>query len=499
MTQDWDFDRDLAKWTNRQLEAVYATEAHSYVLYGGAGGGGKSYFLRWWCLRQLLTRWGATGIPGLRVGLFSSDYPTLTDRQISRINREFPDWLGRLRETRTDGYNFQLLPEYGGGTIALRNLDDPSKYKSAEFCDIAVEELTENSKDDFDDLRFRLRWPGIERPCFVGATNPTGKGHAWVKALWVDRKLPAELQPLASEFKYVEARVSDNPHITNKYVDTLKSLPEAKRKALLEGDWSVPEGQYFTNFERSERAIHPAILGQIIQEWWPKWISMDWGFTHHSAVYWHTAGDVMPEQAKLLGRNWDTPRKCVFTYRELIVNMRQAGSDEAHDETELGQQIVAMSGRDKIRRFFLDSNARARKQSGNTPADMIGTAVRAGGLPYPEDADKDREGGWRFMYHLIQDDSWFISSMCPEALNAIPALEYDKDKGGEDIRKVDDISDDCADSLRYGLKSYLQPRNKPQSIIEAEQLAAIPDYTQRNIMAMKFAEQRKGKQRWGRG
>jgi phage terminase large subunit len=126
------FDQ-IMKPTDSQLQAFKASDQHRFTLYGGAGGGGKSYFLRWWCLRQLLKLYAETGIEGIRVGLFSMDYPTLTDRQISRINREFPEWLGALRKTQSDGYNFQLLPEFGGGTIALRNLDDPSKYRSAEF------------------------------------------------------------------------------------------------------------------------------------------------------------------------------------------------------------------------------------------------------------------------------------------------------------------------------------------------------------------------------
>jgi len=34
-----------------------------------------------------------------------------------------------------------LKPEYGGHVLALRNLDDPSKYLSSEFAIIAIEEL----------------------------------------------------------------------------------------------------------------------------------------------------------------------------------------------------------------------------------------------------------------------------------------------------------------------------------------------------------------------
>ena len=259
---------ELIDPTPRQRQCIQTTDTHRFTLYGGGAGGGKSYLLRWWCIRQLLKRFGATGIKGLTTGLFSMDYPTLQDRQISKIEREFPAWLGEVKRTEKEGLCYFVKEEFGGGKIALRNLADASSYKSAEFCDIAVEELSENKRDVFEDLvLFRLRFPGIDRPCFLGGTNPTGVGIQWIKALWVDRKFPEELSHLKHEFAYVPALLGDNPHIGADYAESLKGLPEKKRRALLYGDWTIPEGQYFTNFERSERKIHPAILASIVQPW----------------------------------------------------------------------------------------------------------------------------------------------------------------------------------------------------------------------------------------
>ena len=468
--------------TPRQRDAFKATDTHRFVLYGGAGGGGKSYFLRWWCLRQLLKLYAQTGLQGIRVGLFSMDYPTLTDRQISRINREFPPELGLLRKTQTDGYNFQLLPEFGGGTIALRNLDDPSKYRSAEFAAIAIEELTENTKETFDDLRFRLRWPGIERPVLIAATNPGGVGHHWVKEFWIDKKFPKEMQALAKEFAYVPARVQDNPHLTGEYYQDLLSLPDKRRKALAEGDWSIPEGQYFTNWDRSRRAAHPSVLGQIVKPWWNHWISMDWGFRHVSAIYWHCTGDVLPQDAALLGRDWDTPRRCVFTYREHVVSLADAGIDNAGDdagEVELARTIARLT-REQVTSFFLSPDAFGQKQSAHPPAVIMGDEFRAlnksrqHAMPSIQKAVDDRVPGWRFMYSLIQSDSWFVSEMCPEALSAVPALQYDKDGPNiEDIQKTDHAYDDCGDSLRYGLFSMLGAVKKPFEVDTREKVEQV--------------------------
>lgn len=480
----------LVNPTPKQRECIEATDKYRFVLYGGAAGGGKSYLLRWWCLRQLLKRFQQTGIKGLTVGLFSLDYPTLQDRQISKIEREFPEWLGQTKRTEKEGLCFFVKEEFGGGRIALRNLQDANSYKSAEFCDIAVEELTENQRDVFEDLvLFRLRTPGVDRCCFLGATNPTGVGLQWVKALWVDRKFPKELQHLKHEFGYVPALLQDNPYLGAEYESSLRGLPEKKRKALLEGDWTIPEGQYFINFEESERKVKHALMMQIIQPWWSHWVGQDWGYKHASPVYWHAVGNVSPEQARLLGRDWDAPRKCVFTYREHIATL----ADTDTSEFELGQIVSAKSGNEKIGTWILSSDAFGKKTSQNTAAELLKSGAQ--GFPEPQPANMEpgsRVVGWRFVSNLISADTWFISDMCPEALAAIPSLEYDSDKGGEDIRKTDHLYDDCGDCLRYGLVDMLGVKGVPLTVQRAEVASqfvedgVIVDHTELALAMAKF-------------
>ena len=478
--------------TDKQRECFAATDKYRFVLYGGGAGGGKSYTLRWWCVRQLLKRYAQTGIKGMVCGLFSMDYPTLQDRQISKIEREFPPWLGQVKRTEKEGLCYFVREEYGGGRIALRNLADPSSYKSAEFCDIAVEELSENRRNVFEDLvLFRLRFPGVERACFLAGTNPTGVGVQWIKSLWIDRKFPTELQHIKHEFFYVPALLQDNPHLGQEYRDSLRGLPDKKRLALLEGDWTVPEGQYFTNFERSERIVSAHAIREIVQPWWPHWISQDWGFKHHSPVHWHTVGNVLPEQSKLLRRDWTVPKRCVFTYREHVESLNETG----RSEIDLGETMRRKSGDDKIAKWILSSDAFGQKTSQNTAAELLARGAQANGkgfpMPIPANmAPGSRIVGWRFMYSLIQEDSWFISEQCPEALDAVPAAEYDSDKGGEDVLKTDHLYDDVIDELRYGLVDMLGTAKKPRDVELAEQIEATPDLMQRHFMRLAETERR---------
>jgi hypothetical protein len=233
---------DLLNPTSRQREFLEAMEKYRYLLYGGARGGGKSYLLRWCLLRQLLRWFSKDQIPGIRVGLFCEDFPTLKDRQISKVQVEFPEDIGRWVASEKE---FRLREELGGGVIAFRNLDDPSKYMSSEFAIAAVDELTKNEMSVFTILRGSMRWPGIPDTKFLGATNPGGIGHLWVKSLWIDGIFPPELQDRAAEFGYIKALPTDNPHNDPSYIEELKALPEKMQRAWLQGDWDVFEGQVF--------------------------------------------------------------------------------------------------------------------------------------------------------------------------------------------------------------------------------------------------------------
>src|SRR3990167_8086740 len=243
---------DLAQFQPKQLEAwnTLFDNQCKYLLFGGAAHGGKSYFLRWTAIGLGMYYFQNYGIEHVAIGLFSEDYPTLKDRQIIKIKYEMPDWLGELKESRDEGFIFQLKKEYGSATILLRNLDDPSKYASTEFAAECVEELTKNPEQTFEDLRFRLRFKGITDVKFVGATNPGGIGHAWVRKLWIDKD-PNNPDKEQNRFFFVPSTVFDNKFTTPDYIKQLESLPEQKRKAWLEGSWDIFEGQVFSEWNRS--------------------------------------------------------------------------------------------------------------------------------------------------------------------------------------------------------------------------------------------------------
>jgi hypothetical protein len=291
----------------------------------------------------------------------------------------------------------------------------------------------------------------------AGATNPGNIGHAWVKALWVDHTPPPgfdrpELYD-ASDYDFIRARITDNPIYANDaaYRRTLETLPEHLRRAFLDGDWDVFAGQYFDVFDVGRHTARPEDIR--LEPWWPRWISIDWGFKHDSAVYWHCAVPATVDSRQLkVERNaasgfnqspitgHQSPR--IVTYREFV----QSGLSPRM----LAQAIAERSGRERISDVFLSPDAFAHRTSESSIAEQLGEVLSINGLPRPSTADDDRIGGWQLMYQLLESDAWLITDNCAKLIDNLPLLVRDDDRV-EDIRKVD--GDDAADAARYGLVS----------------------------------------------
>lgn len=444
--------------TPTQLFFKECVKRYKFILYGGAMGGGKSHALRWIAV-WLLLKWAGEGHKNVSVGLFCEDYPSLEDRHIKRVRFDFPAWLGTYIEKH---HEFRIFPEFGGGTICFRNLDDASKYKSAEFAAIIVDELTMNSRDVFDMLRTRMRWPGISEPKFIAASNPGGPGHAWVYKMWMLH----EFDPQEKEnqlFMFVPATARDNPHLAASYYTQLEGLPEEKRRAYLEGDWTIFEGQYFTEWRDNRHVIAPF----DIPDTWFKYRSIDFGRTAPFCCKWYAV-------------DYDGN---IFVYREYYaagldadVNFRRVHelSRDKHGGIEQYQWTVLDSAC-----FSATSGASYNRGQGETIAD-IAWREKVEVVPSP----KDRIHGWGLMHQALQWQTFTPEvatgrliptgekkpklqyfSTCRDSIRTIPSLVYDKIHL-EDLNTKGE--DHAADTDRYflhmlwGDKPKVEKKNDPK-------------------------------------
>ncbi|HEV2101811.1 MAG TPA: hypothetical protein VGR58_03440 [Candidatus Acidoferrum sp.] len=434
-----------------QQERFHKSRA-KYRLFGGAAGPGKSKALLAEAIGQALE------VAGSDTLLLRRTFPELESSLLTYFRRDVP------RDAYRD-YNEakHVVTWHNGSTTRFgycRNENDVYQYQGAEFLFIGIDELTHFTLKQWQFLTSRNRCPIAKytrgeregrdvKPCMAGATNPGNIGHAWVKALWVDRVAPAGFERPelyeAGDYEFVRARIEDNPIYANdvNYKKTLAALPDRLRRAFLEGDWSVLDGQYFDLFERGRHTARVESLR--LEEWAPRWISIDWGFRHPSAVYWHSASPsaVISNQSSVISQKEsgrDDNARRIVTYREFVQNELSPRM--------LGQAIVERTGRERIREIYLSPDAFARRTSEASIAEQLGDVLEQNGLPRPVPANDDRIGGWQLMYQLLERDAWMIAEKCPRLIECLPLLVRD-DRRVEDVRKME--GDDAADAARYGL------------------------------------------------
>jgi len=422
-----------------------------YRLFGGAAGPGKTKALLAETIQQALE------VNGSNTLLLRRTFPELESSVLTYFRRDVPRDLYRdYNETK------HLVTWKNGSTTKFgycRSENDVYQYQGAEFLFIGIDELTHFTLRQWQFLTSRNRCPvpfytdGKSTgkrvvPCMAGATNPGNVGHAWVKALWVDKTAPPGFERPElydpDDYDFVRARIEDNPIYANDagYKKTLATLPDKLRRAFLEGDWSFFAGQYFDLFEVGR---HTARAEEVtIEPWAPRWISIDWGFHHPSAVYWHGAGNGEQRAANKV-QGSDRPRcehaRRIVTYREFV--------DNRLSPRMLAQAIVERTQRgEQIREIYLSPDAFAHRTSEASIAEQLGDVLEQNGLPRPVPADDDRIGGWQLMYQLLERDAWVIATNCRKLIECLPALVHDE-RRMEDVRKVD--GDDPADAARYGI------------------------------------------------
>jgi len=434
------FDK-LVHFTEKQREATRLASKFDYFLYGGAAGGGKSYWLRWYAIFWLYFYcYKKLGLRNVRAAIFCEDYPALWDRHVSRIQYEFPQGKDGIGTYHGITHEFVLHPQFGSGVLSFRNLDDPSKYLSAEFALEGVDELTKNTRETFDFLRMRKRWPGIRRTKFIAGTNPGGIGHAWVKDLWLNRKFGTG-EKEADKFKFLRATVYDNKYLPKEYISVLDGLPEKMRKAYKEGNWDMFEGQVFTEWSADRHIIPPF----LIPAGWRRFRSYDHGRTAPACCKWYALDND--------GRVWVYRElyKAGLNVDQLALEINRLSEGETYTWSVADPSIFAKQG-------MVD------KGGGETIAQNFARH----GIVFIRGSNR-RVDGWQLMHQYLYCDEInnpkiIYFNTCFNSIKTIPSLIYDEHK----VEDVDTKAEDhAADTDRYMLMSLKESKgDRPKTDIE---------------------------------
>jgi phage terminase large subunit len=256
--------------------------------------------------------------------------------------------------------------------------------------------------------------------------NPGGIGHSWVKRLFVDRDFRNGEDP--RQYKFIPARVYDNPILTNadpEYVRSLESLPPRLRDAWLHGRWDVFEGQFFPEFDRAIHVVHPSLIPSELNEF----VAFDYGFDMLAVLLIGIDAD---------GNAWVTRETC----RSGLT--LSAAARQIEELIRGAKPSFAVCSPDLWNR---------RQDSGLSGAEIM---QRAAVLPPMCPADDRRVAGWRALREYLSPSPSHpfirISSDCTELIECLPALLCDPNK-------VEDASGEphrithAPEALRYALMS----------------------------------------------
>lgn len=90
-------------------------------------------------------------------------------------------------------------------------------------------------------------------PIIMATCNPT---FGWFKDLvydkWKTNKLP-------EKWLYIPAKITDNPHLPQAYLENLKNLPQFEYMVFVEGNWDVQlktGGEFYKQFEINKHVAH---------------------------------------------------------------------------------------------------------------------------------------------------------------------------------------------------------------------------------------------------
>lgn len=414
----------------RQEEFFRSTVKHT--AYGGARGGGKSWAMR----RKFILL--AIRYPALRLLLLRRTMTELRKNHILPLMEEL------------NGYAVYKMTEKAfifpnGSRLELGYCDndgDQLQYQGAEYDVIGFEEATNFKPEWITFISTSLRTVRQDfKPRIYYTCNPGGIGHSYIKRLFVDRRFKDGENP--SDYVFIPARVYDNSVLMNsnpEYIKMLEALPSAKRKAHLEGDWNVYEGQVFEEFRDDPLHYTDRRFTHVISCFnpplsWRVYRSFDFGYSKpFSCGWWAVDHDGrMYRILELYGCVKDSPDTGVKWSPDKIF------SEIARTERE----HPFLRSRDI---YGVADPAIWEKSGGESIAEI---AEKHG--VFFDKGDNKRIPGWMQLHVRLQFDEegipmMYIFENCRGFIRTVPTLTYDSHIP-EDIDTC--LEDHIADETRY--------------------------------------------------
>lgn len=416
--------------TPGETQKKFLEDTHRFVAFGGARGGGKSWAVR---VKAVLL---ALKYPGIKVMIVRKTYPELRANHINPL-RELVGKTAVFKETAKE-FVFK-----NGSVIKLgycRNVKDLDRYQGTEVDVLFLDEATQLTEEQYD--RFKACVRGVnEFPKRVYLTcNPGGVGHAFVKRLFIDRAYKTGENP--DDYVFYKSLVTDNAALMENdpdYIKRLEAMPPKLRKAWLEGDWNIFDGQFFEEFRDEpthygDRRFTHVIEPFEIPDGWTIVRSFDFGFAKpFSCDWWAVDYDGRAYLILQLYGCTQTPNEGVKWHPDRI--FEEIRRIETTHRWLKGKRITGVADPS----IWDVSRGEA----------IIDSADRH--FVYFSRGDNKRVPGWmQVHYRLAFDDNGYpmvyFFNTCKAAVRTLPLLRF-SDVNPEDLDTSQE--DHFADSFRY--------------------------------------------------
>ena len=257
-----------------KVNAVYKpyinNQSRYLVLMGGSGSGKSVFAAQKIILRCLLEK-------GHRILIIRKVAATIRGSVFQLFNDLLSDY--DLRSVCEINKTERRISFPGGSEIVMAGLDDPEKIKSiAGISSVWVEEATELTESDFNQLELRVRGETIGYKQFIITFNPIDVNH------WLKRRFFDTTDPNVSTLRttYLDNRFLDADYIHQLEV-TIRNRENLYRIYTL-GEWGLAQSgaEYFKQFNRTKH-VYPVEYDPELP------IHLSFDFNVHPGMHWIAA------------------------------------------------------------------------------------------------------------------------------------------------------------------------------------------------------------------
>jgi hypothetical protein len=189
-----------------------------------------------------------------------------------------PDHPARRGPKRDQRHSYKYP---NGFELVVGGLDKPEKHYSAEYDWIFVQECSELTEDDWENLLRAGRFGVLPYPQLLGDMNPTYEGH------WIYERIDR------GQARHIELTHRDNPSLTPARLDSLRRMTGTRRQRLYLGRRVVElEGSYYGALLSEARYGTPPRYGPIpVDPAQLTHLSFDLGVTDLTRIwFWQASG-----------------------------------------------------------------------------------------------------------------------------------------------------------------------------------------------------------------